>query len=109
MNLAKALIETARHPAMRDCEFTARQLAVLAIVSTRGDGLSVRDIAAVLEIPKPSVSRALDSLCNSGLVERQSHTDRRMINVVRLREGKKVWRILEEAAASDADPEALAA
>ena len=63
----------------RNENMTCRQAAVLAIVETH-PGVTVGAVARVLDIPKPSVTRAADKLELWGLLTRSiSRTDRRLV------------------------------
>ena len=59
-------------------------MAVLLTVYRGNAPIHVRDLAAVLNLPKPAVSRALDRLCILGFLRRKSdETDRRNVLVHR--------------------------
>jgi DNA-binding MarR family transcriptional regulator len=65
-------------------DLSARQLAVLLEVYLTEGALTVRDLAASLNVAKPAITRALDRLCELDLAARHIHpTDRRMILVRR--------------------------
>ncbi|HXT82715.1 MAG TPA: MarR family transcriptional regulator [Acetobacteraceae bacterium] len=57
---------------------TRRQAAVL-IYTSRHEGVSQAEVAAMLDIEPIALVRMLDKLCEEGLVERRAHpTDRRV-------------------------------
>ena len=65
----------------RNENMTCRQAAVLAIVETH-PGVTVGAVARVLDIPKPSVTRAADKLELWGMLTRSvSRTDRRLVEM----------------------------
>ncbi len=77
-----------------------RQYSVLALASDAADGISQRELAAVLGLDPSQVVLLVDELAVAGLVERQApETDRRTRLVVATREGHRV----REAARRDAD------
>lgn len=51
-------------------DLTTRQLAVFLTCYLGDEGQTVRGLAAYLDIPKPSISRALDRLAGAKLVKR---------------------------------------
>jgi DNA-binding MarR family transcriptional regulator len=64
-----------------DADLTCRQAAILAIV-TANPGVTVGAVALVLDVPKPSVSRAADKLFDWGLMHRTHHAeDRRLVQL----------------------------
>ncbi len=65
----------------RNENMTCRQAAVLAIVEAN-PGVTVGAIARVLDIPKPSVTRAADKLEMWGMLTRSVNlTDRRLVEL----------------------------
>jgi DNA-binding MarR family transcriptional regulator len=65
---------------LRYFDLTVRQLALLLIIHGSPDLLTVRGLAAALNVPRPTVSRALDRLCSNGLARRYDDPrDRRSI------------------------------
>ena len=65
----------------RNENMTCRQAAVLAIVEAN-PGVTVGAVARVLDIPKPSVTRAADKLEMWGMLTRSvSRTDRRLVEM----------------------------
>ncbi len=52
-------------------DLTARQLAVLMIVSLQPAPHTVRGLAATLNVGKPAITRALDTLSGLGFVQRR--------------------------------------
>lgn len=58
-------------------DLTNRQLA-LVLLACRTDGPhTVRGMAKVMKVTKPVVTRALNTLCNLGLLRRERETDDR--------------------------------
>lgn len=65
----------------RNENMTCRQAAVLAIVEAN-PGVTVGAVARVLDIPKPSVTRAVDKLEMWGLMLRSiNRMDRRLVDL----------------------------
>lgn len=58
-------------------DLTTRQLAVLGIALREQTPLKVREMASTLNVAKPVVTRALDTLEGHGLVERRRGQDKR--------------------------------
>lgn len=82
--------------------FTLRELHLLAIsppAHATATRLSVRDLAAVLEINKPSVSRAVTMLVKEGLLTRaDNETDRRQVVIHRTKAGESLMSVALRAA-----------
>ena len=57
-------------PCLAHSWFSVRQLAIVLWLF-ENDATKSRDIAKALNVPKPSVSRAIDGLCIMGLTERK--------------------------------------
>lgn len=74
-DLIESAIAFVRSPFYLDV--TPRQLAVLGIALEEGQPLKVREMAATLNLTKPVVTRALDTLESHGLVERRRGKDKR--------------------------------
>lgn len=75
----------------REKILSVRELTVLAYVSGCVDGCGVRDAAAVLDIPKPSVVRAFDSLCLREWATRATvPADRRLVTLRLTGKGLKI-------------------
>ncbi|MFQ5534460.1 MAG: MarR family transcriptional regulator [Sphingomonadales bacterium] len=71
-------------------DLSARQMAILMTVFLEPPPHTVRGLAAQLNIVKPAVTRALDTLSRHGLVKRQrDQADRRNIFVQRTLLGAK--------------------
>jgi DNA-binding MarR family transcriptional regulator len=69
-------------------DLTQRQLAILMIVYLEPPPHTVRGLAARLQVTKPVISRALDTMGAASLVERQvDPADRRSILIRRTLEG----------------------
>lgn len=73
------------NPRIDEHQLTLRQLGVLArVYGNPGEAYSVKDLAELLHLPKPCVTRALDTLAQEELVKRGPHaTDKRQIKVLR--------------------------
>lgn len=69
-------------------DLSARQLAVLLTVYLNDKPHTVRGLAAALRISKPAITRALDRLCDDGLLRRKTDdTDRRSVLIQRTVKG----------------------
>lgn len=69
-------------------DLSARQMAVLFTVYLDDKPHTVRGLAATLEISKPAITRALDRLCNDGLLRRKTDdSDRRSVLIQRTVKG----------------------
>lgn len=69
-------------------QLTCRQAAILAIV-TANPGVTVGAVAAVMDVPKPSVTRAADKLVDWGLMQRTHNPDdRRLVALYPTRKAK---------------------
>lgn len=69
---------------------TVRALAVLFVIG-KSDNMRVKDIAVALRMPKPSVSRAFDSLGQLGLMFRaREEIDKRYVYGVMTEKGEKL-------------------
>jgi DNA-binding MarR family transcriptional regulator len=65
----------------RNENMTCRQAAVLAVIEAN-PGVTVGAVARVLDIPKPSVTRAVDKLVDWGLMLRSiNRMDRRLVEL----------------------------
>lgn len=74
---------------MGDDHMTCRQMAILMIIEAN-PGCGVGAIAAVLDIPKPSVTRAADKLSEWELVHRMTDpNDGRLVQLFPGRKPKK--------------------
>ncbi len=64
-------------------DLSARQMALLLTVYTQGDGHTVRGLSEQLNVSKPAICRALDTLTKYNLIERKvDETDRRNVFIV---------------------------
>ncbi len=80
-----ALIESVRRDAP---DLSARQMAILMIVYTEAPPHTVRGLAAKLNIAKPAVTRALDTMSVLGLLKRKrDENDKRSVLVQRTVKG----------------------
>lgn len=52
------------------CDLTMRQMAIYMNVSTK-DGMTMSDLAKILDISMSSISRSVDALASKGVVRRQ--------------------------------------
>ena len=69
-------------------DLSARQMSLLLTVYLISDQHTVRGLAAMLEISKPAVTRAVDALCHLGFLRRAPDPrDRRSILVQRTVKG----------------------
>lgn len=69
-------------------DLSARQIAVLFTVYLDDKPHTVRGLAATLAISKPAITRALDRLCNDGLLRRKTDdNDRRSVLIQRTVKG----------------------
>lgn len=58
-------------------DLTARQLAIIGVAMGSSEPLPVREMARELNVARPVISRALDTLQRHGLVERRRGKDKR--------------------------------
>jgi DNA-binding MarR family transcriptional regulator len=78
-----------------DRDLTARQLAVLLMSCLDDPPHTVHGLAILLEVPRPSISRAIDRLEQLHLVERTEHQgDRRNVLAVGTASGRALVREL---------------
>ena len=69
-------------------DLTARQQAILMTVALTRGPHTVRGLAGLLDIAKPAVTRALDSLAKHGLIKRvKDETDLRSVFIERTQDG----------------------
>lgn len=69
-------------------DLSARQIAVLFTVYLDDKPHTVRGLAATLRISKPAITRALDRLCDDGLLRRKTDdNDRRSVLIQRTVKG----------------------
>ena len=69
-------------------DLTARQQAILMTVALTRGPHTVRGLASLLDIAKPAVTRALDSLTKHNLIKRvKDETDLRNVFIERTQEG----------------------
>lgn len=90
-------------------DLSARQMALLLTVYLTPPPHTVRGLAALLEISKPAVSRAIDRLTELGLLCRQvDDNDRRSVLIERTPEGTEFlgqFAALILGAVDDVEPE----
>jgi len=76
-------------------DLTARQQAILMTVALSRGPHTVRGLASLLDIAKPAVTRALDSLAKHGLIKRvKDETDLRSVFIERTQAGAEYLRDL---------------
>lgn len=69
-------------------DLSARQLAILLMISLEPEMHTVRGLAACLNISKPAISRSLDRLCTLELADRaEDPRDRRSVLIVPTKAG----------------------
>jgi DNA-binding MarR family transcriptional regulator len=81
----EAIVESVRRDSP---DLSARQMAVLTTVYLSAAPQTVRGLAETLGIAKPAVTRALDRLCDLGLLRRKpDENDRRSVLIQRTVKG----------------------
>jgi DNA-binding MarR family transcriptional regulator len=81
-------------------DMTTRQLTIFLICYMNDGPHTVRGVAAALQIPKPTVSRAFDKLEHDNLlVRRRDKQDRRSIVVIRTAKGNRSFQELRASIA----------
>jgi DNA-binding MarR family transcriptional regulator len=100
LSRASGQVVRATNSALAEHGLRVRQYSVLVLACETADGLSQRELAAVLGLDPSQVVLLVDELTSAGLVERQApEADRRTRLVVATPEGRRV----REAAGRDAD------
>ena len=100
LSRASGQVVRATNAALAEHGLRVRQYSVLVLACEAPDGLSQREVAAVLGLDPSQVVLLVDELTAAGLVERQAaEVDRRTRLVVATPEGRRV----REAAGRDAD------
>ena len=100
LSRASGQVVRATNAALAEHGLRVRQYSVLVLACEAPDGLSQRELAAVLGLDPSQVVLLVDELTAAGLVERQAaEVDRRTRLVVATPEGRRV----REAAGRDAD------
>ena len=100
LSRASGQVVRATNAALAEHGLRVRQYSVLALACEGQDGLSQRELSAVLGLDPSQVVLLVDELTAAGLVERQApEADRRTRLVVATPEGRRV----REAAGRDAD------
>lgn len=93
LSRASGLAARQAHAALAEHGLRIRQYSVLSLAADAPDGISQRDLAAVLGLDPSQVVLLVDELTTAGLVERRpSPTDRRTRLVVATGQGRKVLR-----------------
>lgn len=91
LSRASGLVVRATNAALTGEGLRVRQYSVLALAADAADGVSQRDLAAVLGLDPSQVVLLVDELGAAGLVERRpSPSDRRTKLVVATAEGRRV-------------------
>jgi DNA-binding MarR family transcriptional regulator len=100
LSRASGQVVRATNTALAGHGLRVRQYSVLALACDAADGLSQRELAAVLGLDPSQVVLLVDELAAAGLVERQAgEADRRTRLVVPTQDGRRV----RSAAGQDAD------
>ena len=100
LSRASGQVVRATNAALAEHGLRVRQYSALVLACEAPDGLSQREVAAVLGLDPSQVVLLVDELTAAGLVERQAaEVDRRTRLVVATPEGRRV----REAAGRDAD------
>ena len=100
LSRASGQVVRATNAALARHGLRVRQYSVLVLACETADGISQREVAAVLGLDPSQVVLLVDELTAAGLVERQApEGDRRTRLVVPTEEGRRV----REAAGRDAD------
>ncbi|MEO0883716.1 MAG: MarR family transcriptional regulator [Pseudomonadota bacterium] len=89
-------------------DLTARQQAILLTVSLTRGPHTVRGLSETLDVAKPAITRALDTLTRSNLVRRvKDESDLRNVFIERTQEGAEYLRGFAELilAAEQGEPE----
>jgi DNA-binding MarR family transcriptional regulator len=82
-------------------DLNARQLAVFLMCYLDAVPHTVRDLAAALSVPKPSITRAIDRLEEFSLVRRQlDQMDRRSVLVMRTMQGSTFMNTIRQVMAA---------
>jgi DNA-binding MarR family transcriptional regulator len=82
-------------------DLNARQMAVFLMCYLDAVPHTVRDLAATLSVPKPSISRAIQTLEGFSLVKRQlDQMDRRSVMVMRTPQGFKFMGTIRQVMAA---------
>ena len=101
LSRASGQVVRATNAALAEHGLRVRQYSVLVLACEGEDGLSQRELAAVLGLDPSQVVLLVDELVSSGLVERQApEADRRTRLVIATPEGRRVREAAGEAAAA---------
>ena len=99
LSRASGLAARQAHAALAEHGLRIRQYSVLSLDADVQDGISQRDLAAVLGLDPSQVVLLVDELTSAGLVERRpSPTDRRTRLVAATAKGRKVLQPAAEGA-----------
>jgi DNA-binding MarR family transcriptional regulator len=91
LSRASGQVVRATNAALAEHGLRVRQYSVLVLACERADGLSQRELAAILGLDPSQVVLLVDELAGAGLVERQApEVDRRTRLVVATPEGRRV-------------------
>lgn len=103
----KAMCQSVRSDAP---DLTARQQAILMTVALTRGPHTVRGLASLLDIAKPAVTRALDTLSKQNLIKRvKDETDLRNVLIERTPQGAEYLRSFSGMIASAANGEEVVA
>ena len=99
LSRASGQVVRATNAALAEHGLRVRQYSVLVLACEAADGLSQREVAAVLGLDPSQVVLLVDELAAAGLVERQApEADRRTRLVVATAEGRRVREVAGKAA-----------
>jgi len=95
MRLLERRIGALKESEMSCCGVTMAQCHALVEIG-RAPGLSLRELAALLELDTSTTSRTVNNLVKGGLAQRQSDQgDRRFIAIELTPQGKALWQKIE--------------
>jgi DNA-binding MarR family transcriptional regulator len=99
LSRASGQVVRATNAALAEHGLRVRQYSVLVLACEAADGISQRELAAVLGLDPSQVVLLVDELATAGLVERQApEADRRTRLVVATAEGRRAREAAGEAA-----------
>lgn len=75
----------------RTPRITVRGLRILAFIYIENKPTNLHGIAAILGLPPPALSRALDRLCTFGLLRRVRNEHDRRIILIRITDGGRAY------------------
>lgn len=99
----RAVVESVRREGP---DLSARQMALLLCVYLEDPPHTVRGLAGRLNVSKPAITRAVDRLCDLGLVRRKGdEADRRNVFIQRTVKGSVFLREFADLVAAASEPE----